>query len=350
MGTGHVKRCQSLGYALRKAGNEVHFVWRDQGLDLAPWLNGFSSTQLPAERTQTPGMTFAEEMFAGTTNKIDAVQTLALLEAVQPDWLLVDHYAFDERWHRVAGVGPWSIAAIDDLADRPLAVDLLIDQNYDLDHQRKYAGVLSRETVILGGPRYAMLGPNYADVPVVEISENVDSIGVFMGGSDPLDASSVVLDALDMLPFSGRVEVVTTVANPHRDRLRERCRMQPNWLLSVDLPDLAGFYSRHGLHVGAGGSTTWERCRLGVPALAIICAENQREVVHLLVEAGVQFGLDAPDRDQIAAAISSLLCDFDVRRRLSDRASILVDGHGAERIAECLLSCRAISSNRDILT
>ena len=336
IGTGHVKRCQSLAIALRAAGNEVHFLWRDQGLDLSPWLDGFSSTCLPEAGGDEMEMTSSEQFFAGVTNALDAEQCLAFAKVFQPDWVIVDNYAFDERWHRIVNAGSWAIAAIDDLADRRLDVDVVIDQNFHPDHRQKYGGLLPPHASILGGPDYAMLSPDYENLSVVEIDENVGSIGVFMGGADDIDASSIVLDAVDQLGYEGMVELVTTKANPNRHRLEQRCAQSRHMVFSVDLPSLSGFFSRHGVQVGAGGSATWERCRLGVPTLAVCCADNQREILQHLVAAGVQRGVNKPDREAIAAGLRDLLEDAQARREIGRRAGVMVDGRGARRISNYL--------------
>jgi hypothetical protein len=46
----------------------------------------------------------------------------------KPDWLIVDHYALDERWEKHLRPYVSRIFVIDDLADRVHDCDLFLDQ------------------------------------------------------------------------------------------------------------------------------------------------------------------------------------------------------------------------------
>lgn len=77
--------------------------------------------------------------------------------------MVLDHYAFDAVWHNAIRAELGSrIAVIDDLADRMLSADLIVDHNFAPDHRVKYEGRAARESILLGGPRYALLGPAFA--------------------------------------------------------------------------------------------------------------------------------------------------------------------------------------------
>lgn len=322
IGTGHVRRTLALAEALRAAGSETVFVTRDLGIDSAAMIEsaGFAVTDLPK-----PAEPFAyvgdvphggwAEIDAAT----DAAETVAALD--NPDWIVVDHYAFDAQWHRSVGA---RTAVIDDLADRALAADLVIDHNYHPDHAAKYAGRTTAR--ILGGPRFALLGPGYAHAPRYTPHDEVRSIGIFMGGVDADNVTTTVLDALD--GFAGTIEVVTTSGNPHLATLRARDGIA----LSIDLPDLAAFFARHDLQVGAGGGASWERCCIGAPTLALAVAENQQEVIPHLASLGAVATCPL-DCDAIHEAIATLIADPARRANLSATARTLVDGLGARRVA-----------------
>src|SRR4029079_12716473 len=118
--------------------------------------------------------------WSGTSWTQDADETAAALRAFRPDWILVDHYAFDARWHeRVAAVLGTRIAVIDDLADRSLAAQLVIDQNLHPDHTVKFSHKLRLPARMLGGPRYALLAPRYRNAPRYRFRRKVSSIGIF---------------------------------------------------------------------------------------------------------------------------------------------------------------------------
>ena len=55
---------------------------------------------------------------------------------------------------------------------------------------------------MLGGPRFALLGPAYAEAPRCAPGASVRSIGIFLGGTDPAGLSA---SALRRLPRDSRL-------------------------------------------------------------------------------------------------------------------------------------------------
>jgi UDP-2,4-diacetamido-2,4,6-trideoxy-beta-L-altropyranose hydrolase len=342
IGTGHVRRSLALAQAVAALGGEVRFVTRDLGIDSTEMIAaaGFGgSVLLPApKQAALPDPCIPHSHWAEVSSARDVADTCEALAAFRPDWTVLDSYAFDARWHNGvrAQIG-CQIAQIDDLADRALACDLLIDHNFAPDTRAKYAAVLPASARLLGGPRFALLGPAFAQAKRYDFHKNVRSIGVFMGGVDAGEHSLAVLDAIAMAGFEGAVEVVATSANPHLAALRKRVKARPGTALSIDLPDLAAFFARHDLQIGAGGGASWERCCIGVPTLLVVVAPNQMSVAPFLAGAGfADFAAD-PATPALAAKISALIADAPRRARLAGAARALVDGQGSARSALALM-------------
>lgn len=353
MGTGHLRRCLSLARALVELGARVDLLVRQLDDVAAQVLSdpaanaGLAVHWLPA-----PAMTYVleadgppQQAWAGVPWAQDAIDTVVALGDEPPDWLVVDHYAFDVRWHASVRQGlRCRLLAIDDMADRALDVDALLDQNWNADHRAKYASCLRRKSRWLTGPRYALLSAAYRTAPRYRFHDPVRSLGIFVGGTDPGGASAQVLDICRRSGFTGPIEVVSTSANPHLAELRAACAAAPETSLTLDEPDLAAFFARHDLQVGAGGGATWERCCIGVPAIGLVLAANQMAVVPALDKLGVLraarldgHGVPA-DMPALSQVFSALLAEPAVRRSLGERAASLVDGRGAERVALSLLS------------
>lgn len=361
IGTGHMRRCLALTQALLDRECEVWLVSRrldavaDSILREAPC----SVLWLPPPRASVAATCDADPVlpkhhfWAQVPWSQDAQEVVFLVRSIRPDWVFVDHYAFDSRWHAwVREALDSRIAVIDDLGDRMLDADLLIDQNVAEDHELKYAGRHLRCTQFLAGPRYALISADYRLAPRYRFHPEVRSIGIFMGGSDPLGFSVRVLDACRRdAAFAGPIEIVATSASPHLAELRAKCAAWPLTRLTLDLSSLADFFSRHDLQIGAGGGATWERCCIGAPTVALVVAENQAVTLPALARCGaVQIGtLCSPGESDAATCLApseakplaQLLRDLietpDARRSLAQSASTLVDGRGAERVALCLL-------------
>jgi UDP-2,4-diacetamido-2,4,6-trideoxy-beta-L-altropyranose hydrolase len=340
IGLGHLKRCISLAKAVQNEGAQTSFILRDWGLDYNAFLRDACATfhLLPKIEKIQDARNYAT--WLGMSEIDDAALCAAHFADSAPHWVVVDHYGISAEWHDyMRRQTNAKIAVIDDIANRPLNADVIIDQNWDSDHEVKYRSVNFGSATILGGPLYAMLDPAFALASRYVQCEHVGSIGVFMGGSDVANITMVAVEAIRQSGFSGEVEVVASSANPNLSVLTKASREGRGFKLSVDLPNLAGFFSSHGLQIGAGGSATWERLCIGAPTIAIACADNQIEVLKQLDKLGLQIGVVDPfDRVAIATKIQALVSDFELRERLTLNGLALVDGKGAARAVAALMA------------
>ncbi|MEP6664777.1 MAG: GNAT family N-acetyltransferase, partial [Verrucomicrobiota bacterium] len=89
------------------------------------------------------------------------------------------------------------------------------------------------------------------------------------------------------------------------------------------------------LAIAAGGSTAWELAYMGLPALVLILAENQRANAERLGEAGIaeNLGLASTAMPEVLAEqIKKLASDPDRRVAMSQNGRALVDGFGNMRV------------------
>jgi len=344
IGVGHIKRSVSLAKALQAAGCETLLLSRPS--DVAHAI----ATPAGVRHAMLTGLAAGD--IGNDDASADARATIDALRGLAPAWVIVDHYSLGADWHRaVADALGTRIGVIDDLGNRTLATELLIDHNLDTDHRTKYAACLDQgaTTAMLCGPRFALLGPAFADAAPNAIEHPVRSIGIFVGGADAAGISIAAAEGCRThAGFTGLIEIATTRFNPQLTALRAWCEADAAASLSVDQPDLAAFFGRHGLHVGAGGGATWERCRVGAPTLALCCAANQLAVIPTLAAIGVvatPTPTHALDAASIGRAVACLLGDAAQRHSMAERSRALVDGRGAQRVA-VFLNASALQARR----
>jgi UDP-2,4-diacetamido-2,4,6-trideoxy-beta-L-altropyranose hydrolase len=83
---------------------------------------------------------------------------------------------------------------------------------------------------------------------------------------------------------------------------------------------------------------------MGVPSVYSCLTADHEESASALVAAGMGVSVGVDDRDtetRLAAAVERLLMDEKARAQMSARARELVDGRGASRVAELLVSTAA---------
>lgn len=347
IGLGHLKRCLALADALREQGSRVRIFARASDLDLQPMVvaAGHALHSLPGAPAAVGAR--CHRNWLAVSGQADAADTLSALatSGAPAQVVVVDHYAIDATWHdAVRAATGAAIVVVDDLADRPLAADLVIDHNPARDHHAKYAAVLKREAQLLGGPSYALLDAVYLAQQPRPWQREVQRIGIFMGGTDPLGHSLLAWKACrEHARWPGPIEIAATSAHTQLDALRALVAHDPLTTVWLDAPNLAAFHSSHDLQIGAGGGALWERCVLGVPTIAVMTAANQRLSVPLLADQGVVAGFDAIEPGPATAAalgdrVAWLIASPEERAAMRRRSMSWVDGRGAERAARAVLA------------
>lgn len=351
IGTGHVMRCLTLAETVREAGHSVRFVTRALPGHLAARIGaaGFDTVLLPepdgpfAPDADDP----AHAAWAGVAWTEDARATAAAIESFRPDWLVVDHYAFDERWERVLAGHVGRILAWDDLADRPHACDLLLDQNLGRGPW-DYAALVPEGARVLTGPRYAVLRPEFAALRPDALARRTDGalrrIMVSMGGVDEPNATGAVLDVLAGVPGLDHVQVDVILGSraPAIAAVRAQAAAMPMPVeVSVDVDDMARRMVRADLAIGAVGGTTWERCALGLPSLLLTIAKNQRPAAAALHDSGAAYLLGDLSDAEWGGRLTGWLSDRgrdDQLLRMATAAAGICDGEGGDRIARALFT------------
>ena len=346
IGTGHVMRCLTLAGALAKKGAVVSFICREHAGHLCDLIEaqGFRVYRLPAPDSDfEAGRTPAHAAWLGATWQEDAGQTGAVIKTLgaRPDWLVVDHYALDSRWERALRPLVGRIFVIDDIADRDHDCDLLLDQNLFADMQTRYADKVPADCRLLLGPEYALLQPIYAELHdrIPPREGPVRRILISFGGADRDNLTGRALVAFLGLnrPDIG-VDVVISDSSPYASEIRALVAGHANIHLHSNLPTLAPLMTRADLAIGAAGITSWERLCLGLPALVVTLAENQRPIAEELQRLRLVRWLGHKDeiseRD-IKRAIAELI-EGDIDEEWSLCCQATVDSRGVDRVGAAL--------------
>lgn len=350
MGTGHVMRCLTLADELRRRGAECGFICREHPGHLGKFISdrGFG-LELIYDRADVEDSRLSEDggtrhsNWLGVGWQVDAEQSRKALGEVKPDWLVVDHYALDARWEKQLAPAVGKIMVIDDLADREHRANLLLDQNlgrfaYD------YSELLPDYCLRLIGPGYALLRPEFTEFRARSISRRqtakLNRILISMGGTDTPNTTAAVLKALQTsaLPSSLHLDVVMGSTAPW---LNEVCKLAKisrfNIKVSTNVQDMAERMCLADLSIGAAGSTSWERCVLGLPSIAVSQAHNQSAILEALADAGAAEKLGFPfDEQELFGILNSFIQEPENLMVMAENAFQICDGLGANRVIEWL--------------
>lgn len=362
IGSGHVIRSRTLARELSHRGGQVWFVCRRQPGDLVDLLREeFTVLDLPPHQGQ-PGAAAELHGLAGRAlyrawlgcppleDARDSAGALARAAIGPCDWLVSDHYGLDTSWkielQRLLA-STWAPAGtrwlvIDDLADRPLAADLLLDQNYfGAETQQRYRDLLPPRCLPLLGPRHALLGPEFATLhDLLPRRTELGRVLLFCGGVDESDLTGLALQVL-AAPSCRHlaVDVVLGSQCPHRGRIAAQVSLRPGTTLHLQVPTLAGLMARADLAIGAGGATTWERACLGLPSVVAVDGENQRPIRDALAAEGYVLAWDGR-KESLALILAELQASPQRLSSLSGACYGLTSGAGAQLCASAMEEAR----------
>lgn len=356
IGSGHVMRCLTLADALQAQGAQCHFLCREHPRHLCELIEGrgyqvhrLTQEERNTDTAITPGTEPepAHAHWLGASWNEDAAACQPLLAELSPAWLVADHYALDHRWETAVldglpGPRP-RLLVIDDLADRRHIADLLLDQN--LGRQAEdYRGLVPEGCQVLAGPRYALLRPEFREWREASLSRRAREPGlqrllINLGGVDKDNVTGRVLDALTAcdLPDDLQISVVMGASAPWRAPVTAQAKAMP-WPTEVvvNVSDMARRMAEADLATGAAGSTSWERCCLGLPTLMVVLADNQREIADALAAKGVALPLELADLEASLAGQLAVLDAPGALTAMSQQAADLVDGQGIAHVLAAL--------------
>lgn len=358
IGTGHVMRCLALADALKAEGVECHFICREHPGNLIDYIRSkdyhvhalaygpqLKASPLPINRL-TAESQLTHAAWLGSTQAQDSAECAEYMVALQPDWLIVDHYALDVQWESVLQPYYRKLMVIDDLADRVHVCQLLLDQNLGREAQH-YAGLVPDDCQVFVAPQFALLRPEFAELRKYSLKRRtcprLKHLLITMGGVDQPNATGQVLEALKRcpLPAGCRITVVMGAAAPWLAKIQAQAALMP-WSTEVlvNIQDMAQRMADCDFAFGAAGSTSWERCCLGVPTMMVILAENQLAIGEALDRSGAAILIGrSTDKDfhaQCVTRFSQCLDEAERLNRMSQAAAGVTDGTGSQLIAQWL--------------
>ena len=344
IGNGHVMRCLTLADALAQRGKRCMFVSRSDA--------GHAFNEI-----RRRGHALIELSASVLDWREDARLTVHALGEGVPEWLVVDHYSFDASWECVLASRCKRLMVIDDLADRTHQCHLLLDSNLGRQAS-KYRALVPATAQVLTGPGFAPLRPEFAECRSASLQRRQTGDGlhhlmISMGGIDRDNATAAVLKALQtcVLGNTTRLTAVMGSQAPALPQVKALAATMP-WptRVVVDECRMGELMVDCDLSIGAAGSTSWERCCVGLPALVAVLAPNQSEASEQLQRAGavLYFELDADLPAWLSTTLSNLAASPQVLANMSRAAAGVTDGRGCDRVIAAMLAItNATGSSRE---
>jgi UDP-2,4-diacetamido-2,4,6-trideoxy-beta-L-altropyranose hydrolase len=308
-GAGHAMRCSVLADALTEKGWSCIFATEAESYEFIPALSRFS--------------------------RIDP--DYFLKNPFIHDLLVIDHY--DWGYEEEQSLRPYAgkLMVIDDLCNRQHACDILLDQSYGRT-VKEYQDKVSSNCLILTGPTYALIRPAFADLREQALLrrktvEDIETILINFGGNDQKNMTLKSLMILKEIKYSKSIHIVFGFQATHRQSVLDFLKNLKNKVIVDDQGDMPKLMLSADLAIASAGSSTWERCCLGLPSVIVQTADNQFTILQNLMRDQV---IIADDFSKAAGLNIIQNFDPETYQLYAHRAAAVTDGQGCKRVLKNL--------------
>lgn len=389
--TGHLMRCLAIARACVQAG-------RHHGKDvtISFLVSDDTSRTLLIERFESPAEFIVHSLNSDYRHMEAEVPTLLthlndkdnLREnhsdntAFEKPWLFIDsYYASPDYFHML--LDHFRIAYLDDLKSFDCPVDLVInyDSDQDCSHYTKAAHKLL-------GMQYTPLRAQFQS-PAYTVRPEVAHVLLSTGGTDPFGVAECILHIIyedpdypdrihthtDSHPISSldinrlqslHYHIITSKANTRYNCLVDMAHKNSHIHIHENVTDMVSLMASCDMAVSAGGTTLSELSAVGVPTISYLMADNQCTAVNCFAVGGIipcagdirpvqtpDTTILSPDHIKriesasllpasvlynILSFMTHMSYDAEARQKSSYTMRAFLDGRGAGRIAEALLS------------
>lgn len=340
IGSGHVMRCMAVAEQWRARGGQVHFACQPLQGHLITELQGrgYPAHILPAQAEANPWSTETVDQDARATRIL--MQELMARRPQRQAWLLIDHYQIDARWQDAVEIPGVRIAVLDDLANRPLKCDVLIDQN-SLSHlHHRYVSLTPRHCRHLLGADYTLLRADVQEAAAVRsMSDGSREVLIFLGGADNgRHTKEVIRQWTRQASGSLCAHVLCGSMNTYWEELRDLCN-DAQIAFSRAQRGMAQRIGHARAAIVACGMLAVELQALEVPSLLIPLSDIQRAVAQDFELRGRAVVLEPQHLSMPEEFDKAWARTLQMEHRPSGRSIIPLNG--ALRVAEILMEIQS---------
>ncbi len=344
IGTGHFMRCLTLAEALKKTGvDNVLFLCRHlpPAFEVVLKQKSINLVRLIRSGNIKSDERLPHYPWLGVSQIEDAEECIEALSSFNVDWLIVDHYAIDSEWEDSLRGIVQKIFVIDDIANKSHSCDVLLDQNLYPSPLSRYQSLVTSGCKLLLGPDFAILRDEFRIFrkKVLPRRGAVNRVLISLGGGEVSGVTETVINAIASSNLRNTlVDVVIGSQQPNIYSVQNVC-LRKKYELHVQSNNMAELMALADFSIGAGGTSTWERCSLGLPSVILAIADNQVEIARSIDAVGAGYYLSGEvlnDLEFFKCRIDEISGDKVGLEKAAHIAFNLVDGEGVVRVIEAM--------------
>ncbi len=325
-GFAHLRRCLIIGHATKEQGAVPVFIQAEQDKQAIDFIKreGFETASLPQSTLANEAAFYP----AGIKNiLLDLVHAETLKDPLTLTNLLHD---LIDRNIRIA-----FIDAIFQEAFRPPSmphVECIVAPYVGAEED-----VSTKCNSFLGGAQYAILGPQYKNLPTRQIVPKAKNILIAFGGADPQGLTAKVLEYLPA-DVSVRAIIGPYFSEEHKAAIRKVKTAQTTFV--EDEMDLLSHYLWADICITGSGTSRYECAATGLPVIFTSLYDYHEQVSRIYAEKGL--GVYVGRYETLTAtdwqnAVKSLMENHELRADLSAQSNKNIDSQGTDRIVSHLI-------------
>ena len=214
----------------------------------------------------------------------------SLIKKLHIDMIIVDHYDINFNFEKkLKELNPnLKIFVFDDTYEKHNC-DILLNHNISGD-EKKYKNLVPENCELRCGYKYTLLRNEFIEAKnqksIIKKSKNQKTIFIAMGGADNKNLNIKILKVIKNIRkeinINLKVNLVTTTANKHLDKLKEYCKNK-KWInLQINSNEIAKLMIQTDFAIVTPSVTVNEVYYLDIPLIAIKTAENQMDMYKYL--------------------------------------------------------------------
>lgn len=333
IGSGHVMRCMALAQTWLSYNGRIAFISHCESESIRNQIIAEGIKLIPI---------YKPAYDQNEINNIINISNKSVPKSKKETWFVLDGYSFDQDYQKAIMNAGYKLIVIDDMNHNSFYhTNILLNQNLHADGLGYKTG---NDTVKLLGPKYALLRKEFCqwrnwkthNPPIAS------KILITLGGSDNKNLTGTVLNALKKVKINNiQVSVVIGPTNKNISKIKkELIAAKYKHELIKSPSDISMLMSWADIAISAGGSTSWEMAFMGLPSVAIVLSEDQKEIVDELDNKKASLNLgwyEDLNQNKIVSAIEEIMLNQKARNVQTKVKKKLVDGLGSQRVIKTMI-------------
>mgnify|MGYP001225029815 FL=1 len=301
IGSGHVLRCLTIAEKLIDNGYKC-FLITSKSFEQNFKINFFSSFEILTLPRYDFDPNYDQLRYENSHDYInfeknDIKNILALRHRIyQNSIIVVDHYLLGKQWQNFAGTIFKKVVVIDDLLNTSHSCDLIIDPNIrnkiETDRIRKNF----KNITLLTGKQFLIIRPSFKKarkriINALSIKKETVDCLVLFGGSEDNETIYNIISCIIKIRHPIKIHIVLGKSNKNKTQIKKVAEENINVKLYSYTKNIEIIMEKCDFAIGALGTTTWERCYLGLPTLVFVKSYNQLRFLEDLVFENIVFDL-----------------------------------------------------------